>query len=1038
MAKFEKGTKVINVNTQEKGVVIEILPLRRGKQHYSVAVNGQELIILESSLIEDVNLSDPFEKLQRNIFSTFDDFLQSNTSFKIQNTSHSNISTLKSSKTIFKAYQFKPLLKFLNSGNRRLLVADEVGLGKTIEAGHIMLELKARKELRTVLIVCPISLQKKWQEELEDKFNLKFKIFDNMNDLTETFRTQYSVYGIVNYEKMRKPKDDKKKPHIIDVIQKKGRSLDLLICDEAHRLRNSSTQAHKGLKEIINYTKGVLFLTATPIMISRENLFNLLRLLDETEYNSYPMFENSMRVNQPFLTALSRLNDGDNLKDIAKELAETEVRTETMVGDWLFPEIKTIEERFTDIPLYSIIMDNFNKADSHENRVQLQFDISSLSKMNNIFSRTRKREVTQDWSQTERNPQTKVVTLNPDEREYFDMVIDSYIQDNSYTDEYGCDVMTKGGSLGLVQKKRQVASSVYAYMNDADDLLKGIDRYKNFPDAKVDKLLEIIDEVVNKHNKKLIVFALFRKTLNYLNIRLRNAGVKCVMIHGGTENRVECLEDFKNSAECKILLSSEVGSEGLDMQFCDAMVNYDLPWNPMVVEQRIGRIDRFGQQSPKVNIYNLVVEGSIQEQIYQRLLERIGIFKGSIGDLEAILDRDLESHPAGINNLREYFSSLEKELYTTQLTKEERDRKIDEIAKAALTEQKNAEVISEELTNALTNDISFKNEIERILNRKQYVTETELVSYIRYLCSIHLTTCRLETVNEHKGIYRFCMPKSDSGVLTRFLNEYSPETPDLVSEYASFKNRIRDEYQFEMTFNQETAYMNKRLIFVNAYHPIILSALKCFSKLKESQTDNTFKYAIHTDLLENGNYCLALYELQYKHVKYGQEQVVKTLMPLLYDYQKNDVIADTELAKVVLGLAQDDAILSETNLNIDNVTARNMKIDLADAMDKIDTEIFTDQQRRAESVKLLDRQRTVEHFDSQIAHQERIIRDNEYVAANAYDKEEAKKAQQILPAQRGRLANLKDEKEYALQRLEKTELQRMSPYLISLSQITII
>lgn len=114
-----------------------------------------------------------------------------------------------------------------------------------------------------------------------------------MNDLTETFRTQYSVYGIVNYEKMRKPKDDKKKPHIIDVIQKKGRSLDLLICDEAHRLRNSSTQAHKGLKKIINYTKGVLFLTATPIMISRENLFNLLRLLDETEYNSYPMFENS-------------------------------------------------------------------------------------------------------------------------------------------------------------------------------------------------------------------------------------------------------------------------------------------------------------------------------------------------------------------------------------------------------------------------------------------------------------------------------------------------------------------------------------------------------------------------------------------------------------------------------------------------------------------------------------------------------------------------------------------------------------------------
>ena len=113
-------------------------------------------------------------------------------------------------------------------------------------------------------------------------------------------------------------------------------------------------------------------------------------------------------------------------------------------------------------------------------------------------------------------------------------------------------------------------------------------------------------------------------------------------------------------------------------------------------------------------------------------------------------------------------------MYTTQLTKKECERKIDEIARASLTEKKNAEVINEELTNALTNDISFKNEIERILHRKQYVTEDELVAYIKLLIREHLTTCRLEKVSDCKGAYYFCMPKANTRVLTNFLIEYYP------------------------------------------------------------------------------------------------------------------------------------------------------------------------------------------------------------------------------------------------------------------------
>ncbi|WP_373736916.1 SNF2-related protein, partial [Bacteroides heparinolyticus] len=201
----------------------------------------------------------------------------------------------------------------------------------------------------------------------------------------------------INYEKIRKPKkqksDDKdakakhQKETLADYLQASGKHIDLLVCDEAHRARNHDTQTFKGLKSIIDSTKAVIFLTATPIMISRENLFNLLRLLNDTEYTSYSIFENALRVNEPFIRALGRLNNRDNFASIAKELEETEVTTITEIGEYKYPEIATIAERFKDIPLYKVIIDTLKKGKAtDEARVQLQFDISSLSKMNNIFS----------------------------------------------------------------------------------------------------------------------------------------------------------------------------------------------------------------------------------------------------------------------------------------------------------------------------------------------------------------------------------------------------------------------------------------------------------------------------------------------------------------------------------------------------------------------------------------------------------------------------------------------------------------------------
>lgn len=145
---------------------------------------------------------------------------------------------------------------------------------------------------------------------------------------------------------------------------------------------------------------------------------------------------------------------------------------------------------------------------------------------------------------------------------------------------WGDDRLTRGGALGLVQKKRQVASSVYAYLNDEKDLDNGYDAYADEDDAKFDELVNIIHTVFSSGVKKLVVFALFRKTLKYLQIRLKSKGIGSLIIHGEIVNRDEILYEFKNNPKAQILLSSEVGSEGLDMQFCNSMVNYDASMEP--------------------------------------------------------------------------------------------------------------------------------------------------------------------------------------------------------------------------------------------------------------------------------------------------------------------------------------------------------------------------------------------------------------------------------------------------------------------------
>ena len=982
MAQFKIGDPVVKIDSDAHGTVINVRS-GRGRVVYTVVFgDGTQSTVLEPDLRADFDVCDPFERCKSGIFGSYSDYSKKNTTFKIKNSNNSTISSLKASRTLFRAYQFKPLLKFLNSPNRRLLVADEVGLGKTIEAGHIMLELKARKELRNVLIVCPKSLQEKWKAELYEKFGLTFKIVDTAKELINDLNAKTgTVRAIVNYEKIRgrksKVKEDGTKKDtmpntLIEYLMEHPQRFSMVLCDEAHKMRNRETQTYKGAEVLMNLADTALFLTATPVMISQENLYNLLHLLDNSRFFRYDIFENRMAENRPFIKALSQVNNNVPLKIIKEQLLMSEVKQHYYSNEQeIFSEYTTIHDIFQEDPIFQEIMDLCDGEDNTKVRARLQYLFSSLSMMNSVFSRTRKREVTTDFSQTERKPHPVKIDLTPDEQDVFDECIDQYSDDNSYADEWGDDHLTLGGALGLVQKKRMIASSVWAYANDDSDLERGYDAYADCRDAKVEKLLEVIKEVFANGTHKLIVFALFRKTLRYLQIRLKKAGYNAVVIHGQINNRDEILQQFKTDDNIQILLSSEVGSEGLDMQFCNSMVNYDLPWNPMVVEQRIGRIDRFGQKSPVVNIYNFIVAGSIQEEIYIRLLERIGIFQGTVGDMEAIL-------------------------------------------------------------------AYFRDEISRILNNNSYVTKEELQNFMMAAIRQKLTTCNMDKIKE--DVWEFKIPVSQPTVLKNFLTQYCPLNDEYSISLNQFKRKIDDKLKFLITFSQDVAFDDRSIYYLNIYHPMIQACLKFFEE-NADETKTSFSYSLCADglLQEGARYYMGIYEIDSQRMVQGVKKKNSVLLPVVFNLQTDRIEENQDVIDRIYRRSQvEGAEHNATNEDIKAETIDNMSYDFAEYVSGEIRSRLEEEKRQTESDRQRNEQQTKEYYRSRIAGFEATIKEESWKLEWDIDDKERLATTRRVQLAKNQIGILERERDERLARINEDRQIQMQDKLISLNLITII
>ena len=820
--KFKNGQIVKLVNTEKSGVICEDPKKISNEYYYSVFIDNIIKTYSENSL----ELAEKREKdlnlyFQNGQFASLNAFQSYITFIKIERPLSNNLYSFLSSRTEFEVYQFKPVLKYLQSPYERLLIADEVGVGKTIEASIIYTELLSRHDLSRVLIVCPSALRFKWAKELSKRFDEEFGILDS-EDMRlffrryERFPNGTALRGIASMQMLRNEE-------ILNDLERLQIPFDLIIVDEAHHMRNSETKSFRLGKILSECSDGLVFLSATPLHLGNQDLYNLLNILVPEEFDNLNTFEEQVKPNEFINLTLRKISKKDDPKQCLETLRNVENTSQ--------------KERFLSNPIYNSCVESLSKIShlEHEDVILLQRKLSDLNVLSQIYTRTKKREI--DINSPMREPHTIQVSLTPQEKEFYAKVTELVIK------------LHPGSPPGflLQMPQRQVASCIPAareYFKDiytsgmidlAEEDVLDEEEFENErliftkaelaelknvigfaetiqePDSKFTEFIKAIREIIQaKELKKIIIFSFFKRTLKYLERKLREEGLSVARIDGDVPfaMRDEIIENFSDPNGYQILLSSEVGGEGLDMQFCNCMFNYDLPWNPMRVEQRIGRLDRYGQANPKIHIYNFSVEDTIETDIFLRLCNRIGIFETYIGELEPILGDTIKQ--------------LTKEIFSSNLTPEQQKLKADQAAMAIEQKKQELEIFDKERSKFLGQDEYFTEQISDIQRKERFITPEEISNFFNSFLSNNFPKTRIDG---NDGLYNV---KPDKDFID-FMNDYFKKG-QLNNESME---RIRDiikKDSFRITFDYKTANKYPHMEFITIRHPFIKSVIDKYNK----------------------------------------------------------------------------------------------------------------------------------------------------------------------------------------------------------------
>jgi len=776
---FEQMNEVVRRhNPGRRGVITGLTREKAGDIHYQVLFFDSKKEYVPHYELERVEESQDVDKIIREgNYGNVSDLRRNLSHIQISGNLSSLIYSLDITGTEFLPYQFKPVLTFLESPSRGLLIADEVGLGKTIEAGLIWTELRARYDCRRLLVVCPKVLTEKWRDELWKRFGVDAHIMGARELLAELKLPRSRIFdgkGIIcSMQSIRLPSDQKReqdpsspRSQLAQFLYAQSEPIiDLVVIDEAHHMRNSGSQSARLGRALRDVSENVLLLSATPINLKSEDLFNLLGVVDQDLFRDQEFFDQVLQANEPLVRAREQILD-ENVpaSRIREYLIESRDSEHGVLAN--NAQLKKLIETLKSTQSVSTIAD----------RVKLANKIERVNFLCNAVSRTRRREVTE--LRVTRKPHRICVKPNMAEQEFYSDVtasIKDYAQQRGISD----------GFL-LANPQRQVSSCMYAaakswrdrvYPDILDeDVEDGIDLADEMPplinhlastvlpsvslsnlrdeDSKFDAFYGTVQTYWTEHpDSKIVVFSYFLATLDYLAERLEEKGIASqILVGGAKESKQDAIDRFRDTPETKMLLSSEVVSEGVDLQFCRTLINYDLPWNPMKIEQRIGRLDRIGQKSKEINISNLFHANTIDERIYDRLFERLKVFERALGGMEAMLGEKI------------------RELTDVLICHpEDEQKRIEQTRRAIENMRHQEEQLENQASSLLAHSDYILNKVRTAQNLKKRITEDDLKIYVKDYLDKHAPGHEFRQDGSKENLFYIRLPAEAAVALADYI-----------------------------------------------------------------------------------------------------------------------------------------------------------------------------------------------------------------------------------------------------------------------------
>ncbi|MCW2277428.1 DEAD/DEAH box helicase [Heliophilum fasciatum] len=438
-------------------------------------------------------------------------------------------------------HQIVAAQKALDQMGGRALLADEVGLGKTIEAGLVIKELSLRKNPLKVLILTPANLTGQWASEMRNRFDMGCWV--NKRE----YGWQWHPFVVASLDLA------KRDPHasIISTI-----AYDIIVIDEAHRLKNPQSTNYRFVQGL--NTQNLLLLTATPLQNKMQELYHLIELLRPGYFGPYAQFQAAFMRNP---------REPQQPAELQQVLSGIMIR-------------------------------------HHRNECQIQLP--------------------------PRHVHLLPLQLTEPERQLYNQVV------NYLHNEYQERQKAHKSVLGLLTLLREVCSSSFAALGT----IESMELHELIPLARSirqNAKALVVTEFLRQNQEKVIIFTEYAQTMDYLAMHLQAQGIPVLVYHGGMGRWTRAMTQHQFAQPgYPVLIATESGGEGINLQFCNQVINYDLPWNPMRLEQRIGRIHRLGQ-TRDVHVYNLSTCGTIEAHMLDLLAEKIQMFTQTIGSIERLL-----------------------------------------------------------------------------------------------------------------------------------------------------------------------------------------------------------------------------------------------------------------------------------------------------------------------------------------------------------------------------------------------------------------